>query len=422
MCNLFLKPRFHSSPRWRQPAVRQAERGFNFCSPTLQGLGLRESYTPHQSPIPMTTNSTVFTFANPTDLVLEIPTITQNQTDLDNHAFSNANSRHQAYINELCLGAILLWLQEDWTPQTKVWPTTTALSSFWELVNGIALTLDATRLVLVPSEAIDLSELRVPQEWVDIPNWLGDYYLAVQVEPDEGYVRIWGYCSHEKLKTQGSYDAGDRTYSLDANDIINDINVLTLARQLCPEEPTRSTIEEIPSLSAQQAQNLIARLGNPEILTPRQEIPFQLWGGLIQHGGWRQNLYQRRLGLPEQWSVIQWLQIGVSQVAEAVGWGSFDLQLSTAGARGAEDTQLSTILCRRLAIAGQIYELLILPQGETDATIWRFELRNAAIGAAIPGGFKLRLLSEDLQPFPNNEDVATLDISENSQSLCVARL
>ncbi|MEH2252203.1 DUF1822 family protein [Nostoc sp.] len=360
----------------------------------------------------MTIDTTVFTFASSTDLVLEIPIITQNQADLDSQAFSNPNSRYQAYINQLCLGAILLWLQEDWTPQPKVWPTTTALPSFWELVNGIALTLDAIRLVLIPSEVIDLSELRVPQEWVDIPSWVGDYYLAVQVEPDEGYVRVWGYCSHEKLKNQGSYDASDRTYSLDATDIINDINVLVMARQLCPEEPTRSAIEEIPSLSPQQAQNLIARLGNPEILTPRQEIPFQLWGGLIQHSGWRQNLYQRRLGLLEQWSVLQWLQSGVSQVAKAAGWGSFDLQLSAAGARGAEDTQLSTILSRRLAIAGQIYELLIIPQGEPDATIWRFELRNAAVGAAIPGGFKLRLLTEDLQPFPNNEDVATTTVEQ----------
>ncbi|MDF5737159.1 MULTISPECIES: DUF1822 family protein [unclassified Nostoc] len=360
----------------------------------------------------MTIDTTVFTFVSSTHLVLEIPTITQNQADLDNQAFSNANSRYQAYINQLCLGAILLWLQEDWTPQTKVWPTTTALPSFWELVNGIALTLDAIRLVLIPSEAIDLSELRVPQEWVDIPSWVGDYYLAVQVEPDEGYVRVWGYCSHEKLKNQGSYDASDRTYSLDATDIINDISVLAIARQLCPEEPTRSTLEEIPSLSPQQAQNLIARLGNPEILIPREEIPFQLWAGLIQHSGWRQNLYQRRLGLPEQWSVLQWLQSGISQVAKAVGWGSFDLQLSAAGARSTQDTQPSTILSRRLAIAGQIYELVIIPENDPNATIWRFELRNAAVGAAIPGGFKLRLLTEDLQPFPNNENVATTAVEQ----------
>lgn len=367
----------------------------------------------------MTLDTTIFTFVSSTDLVLEIPIITQNQADLESQAFSNANSRYQAYINQLCLGAILLWLQEDWTPQTKVWLTTTALPSFWELVNGIALSLEATRLILIPSEAIDLSELRVPQEWVDIPSWVGDYYLAVQVEPDEGYVRVWGYCSHEKLKTQGSYDVSDRTYCLDAADIINDISVLAIARQLCPEEPTRSAIKEIPSLSPEQAQNLIARLGNPEILTPRQEIPFQLWGGLIQHGGWRKNLYQRRLRLPEQWSVIQWLQNGISQVAEAVGWGSFDLQLSAAGARGEEDTQLSTILSRRLAIAGQIYELNIIPQVEQDATIWRFELRNAAVGAAIPGGFKLRLLTEDLQPFPDNEDVATTSCRTTLRRSCV---
>ena len=43
---------------------------------------------------------------------------------------------------------------------------------------------------------------------------------------------------------------------------------------------------------------------------------------------------------------------------------------------------------------------------------WRFELRNAAISAAIPGGFKLRLLTEDLQPFPNNEDVATTAVEQ----------
>jgi hypothetical protein len=37
-------------------------------------------------------------------------------------------------------------------------------------------------------------------------------------------------------------------------------------------------------------------------------------------------------------------------------------------------------------------------------------LRNATAKAAIPGGFKLRLLTEDLQPFPDNEDVATTTV------------
>ncbi|MBW4449083.1 MAG: DUF1822 family protein [Spirirestis rafaelensis WJT71-NPBG6] len=360
----------------------------------------------------MTANAALFTFASPTDLILEIPANVQNQAYIHSQSFSHPSSGYQAYLNELCLNVVLPWLQADFAPQAKVSPSINALASFWELVNGTAIVSDGIRFILVPSEAMDLSELRVPQEWVDVSSLAGDYYLAVQVEPDEAYVRVWGYCSYEQLKNQGSYDASDRTYSLDATDVISDINVLTVARQLCPQESSQRAIAQLPALPQEQAQNLIARLANPEIITPRLAIPFQLWGALIEHGGWRQSLYQRRLGLPEQWSVMQWLQNGVSQLAENIGWGSLNLQLSAAGARSVEETQPQTILSRQLAIAGQTYELRIIPQTEEESIIWRFELRNAAVGAAIPGGFKLRLLTEDLQSFPNNEDIAITAVEQ----------
>ncbi len=360
----------------------------------------------------MTANPTIFTFANATDLILEIPNDTQNQVWQQSEAFSNPASRATAYLNELCLKAILQWLREDMTPQAKPWPDRAALSSFWELVNGTAITLDGTRFILVPSEAIDVSELRVAQEWVDIPSWVGDYYLAVQIEPNEGYVRVWGYCTHEQLKSRGSYDERDRTYSLDNTDIISDISVLGVARQLCPEEAKRATVAPLPGLTPEQAQNLIFRLAGSEIMTPRLEIPFQLWGALIEHGGWRQSLYQRRLGLPEQWSVLQWIKSGVSQLAEASGWGSFSMQLSAAAARSVKEIQPRTVFSRQLVIAGQSYGLNIIPQSEGKSTIWRFELRNVAVGAGVPGGFKLRLLTEDLQPFPNNEDIAITAVEQ----------
>jgi hypothetical protein len=353
----------------------------------------------------MTANPTVFTFADSTDLILEISSSIP--ANLDSQLFSHPYSRYQAYLNELCLNTVLPWLQEDFSTQAQVWPSNATLASFWELVNGTAVTIDATKFILVPSENIDHSELRVPQEWVDLPTWAGDYYLAVEVEADAGYVKVWGYCTHAQLKQQGKYDAGDRTYSLDANDIINDVSVLAVARELCPDEVTRTAIAPLAALPQAQAQNLITRLSNPEIINPRLAIPFQLWGALIEHGGWRQNLYERRLGLPEQRSALQWLQGGVSQIAEAVGWERLNLQLSQAGARSVEERQPGVSLSRRLTIAGQLYELSITPQGEPDKPFWRFELRNANVGAAIPGGFKLRLLTEDLQPFPNNEDIAT---------------
>ncbi|MFQ4141126.1 DUF1822 family protein [Chlorogloeopsis sp. ULAP02] len=360
----------------------------------------------------MTGNPARFTFASPQELILEIPVEVQNQAWLTSQYFSHSASCYQAYLNKLCLSVILPWLQQNFTTQAKPWTSTTALPSFWELVNGCAISVDDMRLILVPSEAIDNSELRVPQEWIDIPSWVGDYYLAVQVEPDDRYIRIWGYCKHEQLKIHGNYDASDRTYSLDGNDIIGDISVLAVVRELYLQEHTRSSIQPLPTLSPQQARNLIAHLGKPEIITPRLEMPFQLWGALIEHGGWRQSLYQRRLGLPEQWSVLQWLESRVSQLAHQLGWNSLNLQLNPAGARSVGEMQSRTILSRQLAIAGRSYELRIIPTSESDTTIWRFELHNTAPGAAIPGGFKLKLLTENLQPFPNNEDIATTTIEQ----------
>lgn len=353
----------------------------------------------------------IFTFADSTDLILEIPREFQNQVWHQSEFFSNPTSFYQAYLNKLCLNAVLSWFQEDLAWRRAVpWPCTNVLYSFWELVNGTAITSDGTKFVLIPSEAMDVSEIRVAQEWVDIPSWAGDYYLAVQVEPDDRYVRVWGYCTHAQLKYRGTYDPSDRTYSLEAAEIITDISALAVVRQLSPQEPTRDELAPLPRISLEQAQNLLTRLGN-SMITPRLSLPFQIWGALIEHGGWRQSLYQRRLGLPEQWSVFQWLNNGVSQLASAIGWATFSIQLRGASARSVEQLQSTAAITRQLVIAGQSYELRIIPQ-IGKFTTWRFELHNSATGAAVPGGFKLRLLTEDLQDFPNNEDTAITAVEQ----------
>lgn len=344
-----------------------------------------------------------FTFADPTQVWLEISEANQAQA-WQHQSFSTPGSRWNAYLNQLCLSAVLLWLREEYTQATP-WPSTAL--AIWEVVNGSAIALDTARIVLVPTEAIDLSELRVPQEWVDIPGWAADYYLAAQVNSDEGWVRIWGYSTHQQLKTKGNYDSGDRTYCLDESDLIQDLSVLWVARQLCPEEPTRATITPLPALNLTQAENLLQRLSSPSMIAPRLAVPFELWAGLLEHSGWRQRLYERRQGLPEQWSILQWLQASVSDLAQQIGWQRVELQPSLAGARGSEQITAAPILSRQLIIAGQPYELQVLPQGNLEERVWRFELRNASLNAAIPSGFKLRLLTEDLQGFENNEDIAT---------------
>ncbi|MEL7243436.1 MAG: DUF1822 family protein [Cyanobacteria bacterium J06573_2] len=268
-------------------------------------------------------------------------------------------------------------------------------------------------MVIIPSEAIHDSELRVPQEWVDIPSWSADYYLAVQVNIDDKLIRVWGYATHQQLKKKGNYEAGDRTYCLAGEDLIEDINILWLAQQLCPEEPTRSEVEPLPVLPLQRAENLLQRLSNSAIRTPRLEVPFSSWGALVEHGGWRKILYQRRQGIQEQWSIMQWLSEKVPELARQVGWQRNEFQASTIGSRSKTDQLIKRIeLSRQMEIAGQMYKLKVVPRGNPEDRIWRFELSNLSPGGRIPGGFKLRLLTEDLQNFESNEIVANTTVDK----------
>jgi Protein of unknown function (DUF1822) len=217
----------------------------------------------------------------------------------------------------------------------------------------------------------------------------------VQVNVDDRWVRLGGVATHRQVKA-GQYDGSDRSYCLSEEDLIPDFGTLWVTQQLNPQEHVRDAIEPITALSLAQAESLITRLGNRENLNPRLSVPFAQWAGLIGHGGWRQRLAERRWGRGER-SALQWLRSGIAEWA--TGWERMELQL--VGARGEETDRAA--LARRLAIGEQSYELRVMPLGENH---WRFELRSLTVGGMIPSGFVLRLLTEDLQSFDRNEDVA----------------
>jgi Protein of unknown function (DUF1822) len=319
-------------------------------------------------------------------------------------------SSWNSYLNQLCLSTVLPWLQEG-LPQAKVWTNPAALFSFWELVNGTAIAINHKRLVLIPSEALDTSELRVPQEWVDIPGWAVDYYLGVKVNPDDLQVQLWGYCTHQQLKTQGTYDDRDRTYALSEDNLISDLSLLWVVQQINPAEVTRVDLPALPTLPLAQANSLLERLGNPAVLQPRLAIPFETWGALIEHGGWRQRLAERRRSLPQR-SILHWLERGVDRLGQSFGWEQIQFQPSLAAARGDDFAPSATLLVRPLMIASQPYELRILPLGQADLRVWRFELWGLSVGGLIPAGFKLRLLTEDLLPFEGSEDIASTAVEQ----------
>ncbi len=348
------------------------------------------------------------TLDNPTHLWLEIPE-TEFDTSNRHQPFSTPNRRWVAHLNRVSLSAFLPWLMTEHGANAQPYPKNAALPSIWEVVNGTAISFGNTKMVLIPSEALDIDEFRVPQEWVDIPDWVADYYLAVQVNLEERYIRIWGYTTHARLKNSASLDAVDKTYCLDGEDLISNLSILWLSQQLCPEI-TRASVVPIPELPLAQAQNLIQRLGDPNVIIPRYQIPFTTWGALLQHGGWRQRLYEQRQGIQQQWTVTEWLHNGISDFAQRFGWATIDTQ-AFAGARGSDVAELPTIV-RRLTINSQQCELQVMPQGNIRDRIWRFELRSCN-GELLPTGVKLRLLTEDLQPFEGNE----VEVRNSSESI-----
>jgi hypothetical protein len=342
----------------------------------------------------------ILTLTDTNHLWLEIPDSKIAKAWQQTRTFGTTSTSWQAYLNQLALEALLPWIKEE-SPTAKV-----SSNNAWELVNGTAIKTDDFRLVLVPTEDIDLSELRVPQEWVDLPSWAADYYLAVQINPDDGWARVYGYTTHTNLKQRGSYNRLDRTYSLARENLIADLNVLCLSRQLCPEENLRASLETIPTLAAAQALNLVERLGNTSLVIPRLEVPFLTWGGLLENDNWRQVLIEKRQGREQKyWSVSQWLDSGIAEVAKQIGWKGLRLQTNTS--RGAEVATQLVGLARQLIIEGNTYELRILLVNKAEDGIWRFELRNTALGGSIPQGYKLRLLTETAEEFEGNEVIAT---------------
>ncbi|XGV98356.1 MAG: DUF1822 family protein [Leptolyngbya sp. BL-A-14] len=340
---------------------------------------------------------------NPNQIYLELPP----PPPIPPSAYSTAAAQQRAQMNQQCLGAFQSWLQAEFNRTAQVSPHVAALPSIWEVVNGTAVTFDQLRLVLLPTVAIALDELRVPQEWTDIPSWIADYYLAMQVDPEQGWIQMHGYTSHQQLKAKGRYEANDRTYTLAVDDLWQDINGLWIAQEFQTQATLRATVAPVPQLSLVQANQLLERLGNPTLTFPRRAVPFPLWAALLAHGSWRQALYERRQGRSDRGSVMQWIQTGLSAFAQQLDWRQREFILTVPGVRS---NSIKAGIARSLVIADKPYELRVFSIDRADDSTWRVELRSATAGGMVPIGFTLRLLTEDLQGMENNEDIATTEV------------
>lgn len=209
--------------------------------------------------------------------------------------YSNPASRWNAYLNQITLHHFVSWVKadSDITDSLEVWLSEANLPSFWEIVNGTKLILGETQLILIPTDTSNASEFRIPQEWVDIPNWLAHYYLAVQINLDQNWMRIYGYISYEKIREQGKYDPIDQTYRLDSEDLVEDLNTMWVARDLFPAQPLEA--KQLPTLSSKLMEINLEQLSQQTDYSPRLVLKFEEWAALIADDQSRQKLYQKRL-------------------------------------------------------------------------------------------------------------------------------
>ncbi|WGV25561.1 DUF1822 family protein [Halotia branconii] len=351
-------------------------------------------------------------FADPREWLLEISPTIQAQFWQQSQVYATPSSRWCAYINQICLHAFWDWISTEDFPRASIWYSFPDTPAFWEFVNGTAILLEGRRVVLIPSEAIDDRELEVPQEWVDIPSWAADYYLAVQIKPDGEWVRIWAYTTHEELKSLAHYDSVDRTYCIDARHLTKDLNAFSLSYRFCSKEEMKAAVAPLPQLSTEQAENLVQRLGNASFHFSRLAVPFSTWGSLLENEQWRQHLYQQRFTLsaveeqqpqsyPVRVNLSRWLEGIYDNAWDAVetflplNSNSLALNFRSSSGSGFGSIKRAKLIDLGMEIESQKVVLLVafMPEDNQQVNI-RVQLHPANGERYLPVNIKLALLLE----------------------------
>lgn len=243
--------------------------------------------------------------SNPAQVDLKIPVALQHEGWQHSQQYTAANQR-QGYLNYLCRSVGFDWLSTSLSGRIREADLDREADSVWELVEGSTFTVGEYRLCLLPHTSCDRSELRVPREWVEIPNWIADFYLAVQIDLENEQATIWGHTTHLQLQQQGFYDDLDRMYCIDADKLIQDLSILQLTEQLSRPPATRGTVKPIEHLTHFQVERYILAWSSAGLAVPRVEIgeaDFPYWLSLLSNNNWRQQLIEQRLDLVEPFAI-----------------------------------------------------------------------------------------------------------------------
>jgi len=325
--------------------------------------------------------------------------------------YSNEVALHNARINCLCLYALMDFLagEPDLSDkQLTIFPGEAGLVELLEFFNGIKITFDGRQLVLLPMEVDELEVLEIPQEWVDIAGFTAEYYIAIQIDPENGLLKFVGGASYQTIKQQGTCNTGLRAYYLAAE------NLLGFNSILVAEPVAKSDIQPLPKLLPEQVQCLLAKLGKQTFCSPRFLVPFSQYGVLVADPELRTQLYRRRTQILSV-NVGLWLEDKVDAIARALSWELVPLPTTAMALRSGTTSELERILnslereseifvpakakCVSIPVeesfgVPQIFAI-IWPTQEAEPEEWMLlVVLKAKSGRLLPVGTKLQIRDE----------------------------
>jgi hypothetical protein len=220
---------------------------------------------------------------------IEISEQDKEEAEANTRCYANQTGRNYAFVNYLCHKVFSKWVKEyqEIESNNKVFSSDNNLARIWQFINGSVVNIHDKRLILIPSDATDLEGFEVQQEWVDIPNLAGDYYLPVRVDLERNYLHIWGFISRKNLQKRADYDKLDKLYIVSSGDVIDDIETLWIALELYEE---KGDFEALPILTESDPAKLIKTYSQPLPYSPRLKGNFQEWMALLNEKEWLKNL------------------------------------------------------------------------------------------------------------------------------------
>lgn len=278
----------------------------------------------------MNPNIALLKALSPNGIVLEIDEQSLVKTTAIAEKFMpNATARQLYILNSLCCNAVRSWLQDSIAVEDEeiTIPDERTLRALWSVVTGIPLTVGSLQIVAIAEEALDTAGLTIPREWIDIPQWQPDYFIAAQVDLDKQFILLWGYASLATVKQNGALGRSHQHYLLTRDELSQDVPLLGTGST--PTRPTTAT----PSVSqavvgSETRHRLLDKLSEPSPFSPRLDVPFATWSALVVDGCWLQNLYERRCknagnpaGTPVT-DLFSWLTSDLTDAFQA-GWRDF---------------------------------------------------------------------------------------------------